>query len=181
MMARMATSTDRKVKGTYKYLEPRRVSFLLPDGRTETDCLTDVVRDLFATLIDNGGTEWNASMLAERAGIPVSSLHAILTGARDPGLHHLERLCCLSGLNVTDELRLHIALIPGSVLDQVKAGEFPFAELRFRASLTGEQIERIGWVIERAVGNGQAEWIVEVIEKIGESLSVAGNTGKKKK
>ena len=171
-MPRMSKASDRKVAGKrYTYGEPRKVSYLLPGGRSETDSLTDVVRDLYNGRINYGDSEWNTSTFAERSGIASSTLHAILSGERDPNLTHLERICAVGRINAIDILRTHPKLLPESILEDHAAGNYPFAELRLRPNLSGEQLERIGKVVERAAGTGQTEWLVAIIEKIGEALS----------
>ena len=157
---------------------------MLPGGPVETDCLSDAVRDLYNGRIDHGDAEWNTSTFAEQSGIASSTLHAILTGEREPNLTHLERVCALGGINVIDMFRTHPAMLPESILEDHAAGNYPYAELRFRPNLTGEQLERIGRVVERAAGTGQSEWLVSAIETLGEAISVAQeaqNRAKKKK
>ena len=149
------------------------MSYLLPGGAVETDLLSDVVRDLFNGRISYGATNWNTSTFAEQSGIATSTLHAILSGDREPNLTHIERLCVLGRLNVIDMFRTHPRLLPESILEDHAAGNYPFAELRLRPNLSGEQLERIGRVVERAAGTGQSEWLVSAIEKLGEAIAVA--------
>ena len=171
----MAASSDRKVIGRYVYSAARKVRFSTATGFRETTCLTDVVRDLVRSRMESNeftesGVPWSASELARQIGIAPSSLHAITNGDREPNLTHLERMCALGNSTVLEVLWATPDFLPQSVIDKIRAGENPFADLRLRGNLTEDQIERIGRVAERAATSGSAEWVVKVLETAAEAL-----------
>lgn len=171
----MAGATDRKIIGRYRYQEPRRVRFSTATGARETDCLTDVVRDMLCSRIQNEedpetGVEWSASELARQLGMATSTLHGLTNGDREPNLQHLERLCALGKSTVLEMLWAHPNFLPPEIIEAVQRGENPFGDLRLRGNLDDEQIERIGRVVERAAVTDNVEWLIALIEKAGEAL-----------
>ena len=171
----MAASSDRKVIGRYVYSAARKVRFSTATGFRETTCLTDVVRDLVRSRMESNeftqsGVPWSASELARQLGIAPSTLHAITNGDREPNLTHLERMCALANSTVLEVLWATPDFLPQEVIDKIRAGENPFADLRLRGNLTEDQIERIGRVAERAATSGSAEWLVKVLETAAEAL-----------
>ena len=167
MTERMAKQTDRQISGRYRSNRPRKVRFSTQSGTRETTCLTDVVRDLISRRVSEASTEWNASDLARQMGLAASSLHAVMSGTRDPNLTHLERLAALGRSTALEVLYLHPGYLSDDLIEQVQNGENPFADLRLRGNLNPEQIERIGRVFERAAVTGNAEWLVAMIEQVG--------------
>jgi hypothetical protein len=165
----MSKHSDRKIQSrAYKRRQPRTVRFTFARETRETLCLTDVVRDLMADRSEDSSTNWRMSTLAKQIGIPVSSCHAILNGDREPNLTHLERLCALGRTSLPELLGTHPGFASDGIMNQYLEGEFPFAELRLRGNLTGDQIERLGIAVERCVGVDRTEWLIRAIEAISE-------------
>jgi hypothetical protein len=168
----MSKHSDRKIQSrAYARQKPRTVRFTFARETRETLCLTDVVRDLMADRSEDQSTGWNISTLAGQIGIPVSSCHGILIGDREPNLTHLERLCALGRTSLPETLLTHVAFMTPELLERAVSSEYPFADLRLRGNLTGEQIERIGTAVERCAAQDRTEWLVRLIETAADAMT----------
>lgn len=173
----MSKPSDRKVIGRYAAGKPRKVRFSGQSGPMETDCLTDIVRDLLAirvntTVIDGkrARVEWTPSDLARELGMPLSTLSAILNGDREPSLHHLERIAARAKCSVLEVILMHSNFIPQSIVDDYRAGLNPLADLRYRANLSDEQRERVGLALEKVSAAQKTQELVDIVETFADAV-----------